>query len=278
MFRRIGALGLGLMAALAANSALASGPVAGALGLQPAATDVAQDVHSFHNIILLPIITVVTLLVLGLLAYCVLRFKASANPTPSKTTHNVVIEVIWTLAPILTLIIIAIPSFKLLYEEQTTPKADMTVKVTGYQWYWGYAYPDNGNFAFDSYVLQDKDRTDPEKQPRLLAVDNELVVPVGKVVRVQVTSQDVLHSFFIPSFGVQITAVPGRLNEAWFKVERPGMYYGQCNELCGKDHSAMPIAVRALPEAEFTAWVEGAKKKFASNGQLNVANAAASTR
>lgn len=269
---------LGLVALATIAPVLAAQPAPGAINLQPAATQVASDIHWFHATILIPIITVVSLLVLALLAYCVLRFRASANPVPSKTTHNVAIEVIWTLAPIMILIVIAIPSFKLLYEQQVTPKADLTVKATGYQWYWGYTYPDHGNFAFDSYVIQDKDRTDPVKQPRLLAVDNEMVVPVGKVVRLQVTAQDVLHAFFVPSFGVQVTAIPGRLNEAWFKVDRPGIYYGQCNELCGKDHASMPIAVRAVAEAEFAAWVEGARKKFAGGSPVNVADSLPASR
>jgi len=273
MLRRFIALGVAALAAASGDTAHAAQPVSAGYNLQAAATQVASDIAWFHSSILIPIITAVTLLVLALLAYCAIRFRASANPVPSKTTHNVVIEVVWTLAPIIILIVIAIPSFKLLYEQQTIPKADLTVKAIGYQWYWGYAYPDHGNFAFDSYVVQDKDRKDPVNQPRLLAVDNEMVVPVGKVVRLQVTAQDVLHAFFVPSFGVQVTAVPGRLNEAWFKVERPGVYYGQCNELCGKDHSSMPIAVRALPEAEFAAWVDGAKKKFAASQSLDVANA-----
>lgn len=278
MFPRLIGLGVMAVAAFGSVAALAAGAEPAGIGLQPAETQIASDIHSFHSNILLPIITIVVLLVLGLLTYCMLRFRASVNPVPNKTTHNVLIEVIWTLAPILTLIVIAIPSFKLLYAEQITPKADVTVKVTGYQWYWGYAYPDNGNFSFDSYVLQDKDRTDPVKQPRLLAVDNEMVVPVGKVVRLQVTSQDVLHSFFVPSFGVQITAVPGRLNEAWFKAERPGIYYGQCNELCGKDHSSMPIAVRAVSEAEFASWIEAAKKKYAAGTSIDVADVLYSLR
>lgn len=278
MLPRLFGLGVMALALGAASAVLAAQPQAGGIDLQPAATQVAADIQWFHSTILMPIITLVVLLVLGLLIYCVMRFRASVNPVPNKTTHNVTLEVVWTLAPILILVVIAIPSFKLLYEQQTTPKADLTVKATGFQWYWGYTYPDHGNFAFESYLLADKDRTDPVKQPRLLAVDNEMVVPVGKVVRLQVTAQDVLHAFFVPSFGVQVTAVPGRLNEAWFKVDRPGIYYGQCNELCGKDHASMPIAVRVVGEAEFAAWIESAKKKYAGRSALDLAAAPPSLR
>ena len=278
MLRRLFGISLGVITLGFAGAALAAQPQPGGIDLQPAATQLASDIHWFHSAILMPIITIVVLVVLALLIYCVVRFRASVNPVPTKTTHNVTVEVVWTLAPIVILIFIAIPSFKILYEQQVTPKADLTVKVTGYQWYWGYTYPDHGNFAFESYLLPDKDRTDPVKQPRLLAVDNEMVVPVGKVVRLQITAQDVLHAFFVPSFGVQVTAVPGRLNEAWFKADRPGIYYGQCNELCGKDHSSMPIAVRVLAEAEFAAWVEGAKKKFAGGASLHFADASQTDR
>lgn len=244
-------------------------PTPGGIDLQPWATEIKESIHKFHTWTLMPIITGVVLLVLALLAYCILRFNAKANPTPSKVTHNVIVEVLWTILPIIILIVIAIPSFQLLFKEQAIPPADLTVKVTGHQWNWEYTYPDNGNFSFSSYMLQDKDRKDEATQPRLLAVDNEMVVPVGKVVRVQVTADTVLHAFFVPSFGVQITAVPGRLNETWFKVDatKPGMYYGECNELCGDNHSYMPIAIRAVTEQEFATWLEQAKQKFAAAPQ-----------
>jgi cytochrome c oxidase subunit 2 len=187
----------------------------------------------------------------------VVKFNAKANPVPTRTTHNTLLEVAWTLIPVLILVSIAVPSFRLLFEELDVPKADLTVKATGKQWYWSYAYPDNGKFEFDSLLAQDK-------QPRLLGVDNELVVPVNKVVRVQVTGADVIHSFAVPAFGIKIDAIPGRLNETWFKATKTGMFYGQCSELCGKDHAFMPIAVRVVSDQDFVAWVESAKKKFAT--------------
>jgi cytochrome c oxidase subunit 2 len=257
-----------LAAATSAAAVLASGAALAAmgqpspwqLGLQQAASPVMKDVIWFHNL-LLWIIAGVVALVLALLVVVMVRFNARSNPTPSRTTHNTLIEVIWTVLPVIILVVIALPSFRLLFFQLNTPPADLTVKVTGKQWYWSYAYPDNGKFEFDSLMLQDKDRK--SDQPRLLAVDNEMVVPVGKVVRVQTTGADVIHSFAVPSFGIKIDAVPGRLNETWFKAEREGVYYGQCSELCGKDHAFMPIAVRVVSEQAFAAWVEDAKKKFA---------------
>jgi cytochrome c oxidase subunit 2 len=195
------------------------------------------------------------------LVIVIVRFNARANPTPSKTTHNTLLEVMWTLVPVIILVAIAVPSFKLLFLQQTLPPADVTVKATGNQWNWTYSYPDHGNFEFTSIMLQDKDRK-PD-QPRLLAVDNALVVPVNKVVRVQVIGSDVIHAFAVPSFGIKIDAVPGRLNETWFQATREGVYYGQCSELCGKDHAYMPIEVRVVNDRDFAAWVEQAKKKYA---------------
>src|ERR1700729_3495985 len=218
--------------------------------LQGSATQVMDDITSFHNWLLVTI-TLITLFVLGLLATIVVKFNAKANPVPSRTTHN-------TLIPVLILVAIAVPSFRLLFLELDIPKADLTIKATGKQWYWSYAYPDNGKFEFDSLMAQDK-------QPRLLGVDNELVVPVDKVVRVQVTGADVIHSFAVPAFGIKIDAIPGRLNETWFKATKTGMFYGQCSELCGRDHAFMPIAVRVVSDQEFSEWVEAAKKKFAAN-------------
>jgi cytochrome c oxidase subunit 2 len=225
--------------------------------LQEAATPVMENIIWFHGW-LLAIITVITLFVAGLLAYVVVKFNARANPVPSRTTHNTLIEVAWTLIPVLVLVGIAIPSFRLLFLELDVPKADLTIKATGKQWYWSYAYPDNGKFEFDSLLAQDK-------QPRLLGVDNEVVVPINKIVRVQVTGADVIHSFAVPAFGIKIDAIPGRLNETWFQATKLGMFYGQCSELCGKDHAFMPIAVRVVSDQEFADWVETAKKKFASN-------------
>jgi cytochrome c oxidase subunit II len=225
--------------------------------LQGSATEVMDFITAFHNGLLV-VITVITLFVLALLVAVVIKFNAKANPVPSRTTHNTLIEVAWTLIPVLILVGIAIPSFRLLFLELDVPKADLTIKATGKQWYWSYAYPDNGKFEFDSLMAQDK-------QPRLLGVDNEMVVPVNKVIRVQTTGADVIHSFAVPAFGIKIDAIPGRLNETWFKANKTGMFYGQCSELCGKDHAFMPIAVKVVSDQEFAAWVEGAKKKFASN-------------
>jgi cytochrome c oxidase subunit II len=232
------------------------------MGLQQAGSPVMEEVTWFHSF-LLWIITLITGFVLVLLVTVIVKFNARANPTPSRTTHNTLIEVAWTVVPVMILVMIAVPSFRLLFTQLNTPQADLTVKATGKQWYWTYTYPDNGAFEFDSLMLQDNERK--AGQPRLLAVDNEMVVPVGKVVRVQTTGADVIHSFAVPSFGIKIDAIPGRLNETWFKATREGMFYGQCSELCGKDHAYMPIAVRVVSEQAFTAWVEDAKKKFAAD-------------
>ena len=229
-------------------------------GLQQAASPVMSGIISFHNFLLF-VITLIAAFVLALLVIVMVKFNARSNPTPSKTTHNTLIEVTWTVVPVLILVTIAVPSFRLLFEELDIPKADVTVKATGKQWFWTYSYPDNGNFEFDSLMLADKDRK--AGQPRLLSVDNELVVPVNKVVRVVTTGADVIHSFAVPAFGIKIDAVPGRLNETWFKATREGMYYGQCSELCGRDHSFMPIAVRVVNDKDYSAWLDQAKKKYA---------------
>jgi cytochrome c oxidase subunit II len=233
--------------------------------LQEAASPVMENITWFHNFLLV-LITVITLFVLALLVIVVVKFNAKANPVPSRTTHNTLVEVAWTLIPVLILVGIAVPSFRLLFLELDVPKADLTIKATGKQWYWSYAYPDNGKFEFDSLMAQDK-------PPRLLGVDNEMVVPVNKVIRVQTTGADVIHSFAVPAFGIKIDAIPGRLNETWFKATKTGMFYGQCSELCGKDHAFMPIAVRVVSDQEFAAWVETAKKKFAANPESTFASA-----
>jgi cytochrome c oxidase subunit II len=230
------------------------------LGLQQSATPVMDDIIWFHDF-LLYIITAIAGFVLALLIVVMLRFNARANPMPSRTTHNTLIEIAWTLIPIMILMFIAVPSFKLLFLQLNVPPADLTVKATGKQWYWSYSYPDNGDFEFDSLMLKEGERK--EGQPRLLAVDNEMVVPVNKTVRVITTGADVIHSFAVPSFGIKIDAIPGRINETWFTATREGIYYGQCSELCGKDHAFMPIAVHVVSEQAFSAWVEDAKKKFA---------------
>jgi cytochrome c oxidase subunit II len=227
------------------------------MNLQPAATPIMHAVANLHNFLLI-ITTLIVLLVLGLLLVIILRFNARANPVPARTTHNTTLEVLWTIVPVLILVIIAIPSFRLLYEQRVIPQADMTVKITGNKWYWSYEYPDNGAVAFDSNILSDKD-AEARGEPRHLAVDNALVVPVNKTVKIIVTASDVIHSWTVASFGLKIDAIPGRLNEDWFRVEQPGIFYGQCSELCGKDHAFMPVTVRGVPEAEFNAWVEKAK-------------------
>jgi cytochrome c oxidase subunit II len=253
----ITALGLGGGSAWAALGQ----PIDWQLGLQDAGTPVMEDIVWFHDYLLLGIITAIALFVLVLLLIIMVRFNATRNPTPSRTTHNTLIEVLWTAIPVLILVVIAIPSFKLLFYQLNLPPADVTVKATGNQWFWSYTYPDNGNFEFNS-ILVPTDKLKPG-QLRLLTVDNEMVVPVNKVVRVQTIGADVIHAFAVPSFGIKIDSVPGRLNETWFKATREGVYYGQCSELCGRDHAFMPIAVRVVSEQAFNAWVEDAKKKYA---------------
>jgi cytochrome c oxidase subunit 2 len=263
VFKRLTALAAALAAMLAMSGAAWAGlgqPSPWQLGLQQAGSPVMDDIIWFHDF-LLYVITAITVFVLVLLLVIIVRFNARNHPTPSRTTHNTPIEIIWTIVPVIILVAIAIPSFKLLFLELNEPAPDITVKATGKQWNWAYSYPDNGKFEFDSFMLTEKERK-PD-QPRLLAVDNEMVVPVNKVVHVLVTGADVIHSFAVPSFGIKIDAVPGRINETWFKATREGMYYGQCSELCGKDHAFMPIAVRVVNDKDFAAWVEDAKKKFA---------------
>jgi cytochrome c oxidase subunit 2 len=246
-------------AALAATGDIGQ-PQPWQLGLQRAGTPVMDDIIWFHDF-LLYIIAAVALFVLALLVIVIVRFNARANPTPSRTTHNTTIEVIWTVVPVLILVTIAVPSFRLLFYQLNTPKADVTVKATGKQWFWSYQYPD-AKFEFDSLMVQDKDLK--PGQPRLLSVDNEMVVPVGKIVKVLTTGADVIHSWAVPSFGVKIDAIPGRINETWFKAEREGTYYGQCSELCGRDHAFMPIVVHAVSEQAYNSWLTDAKKKYAS--------------
>ena len=230
------------------------------LGFQNPASDSMRDIVSFHNNLLLPIIVAISVFVLFLMLYACVRFRASANPNPSKRTHNVTVEILWTLIPCLILIVMAVPSFKILYKQDTIPKADLTIKAVGYQWYWGYEYPDE-NIIFDSYMIEEKDlRAD---QPRLLAVDNEVVVPVNKVVKVLITANDVLHAWALPAFGVKRDAVPGRINETWFKAEKEGTYYGQCSELCGIKHAFMPITVKVVSEEDYQEWLSEARVKFA---------------
>jgi cytochrome c oxidase subunit 2 len=263
-----------------AGRAEAAQPEPWQIGLQPAATPIMESIHAFNGGLLI-VVSLIVLFVLGLLLYCIVRFNARANPVPSRNSHNTLIEVLWTIVPILILVGIAVPSFSLLFAEHDPARAiagydpavdpPMTIKATGNQWYWNYEYPDNGDISIDSLMLSDEAvAEDPSAGPRLLAVDNPLVVPVGKVIRMQVIGADVIHSFAVPAFGIKIDAVPGRLNETWFRVDREGMYYGQCSELCGQSvvgeggsyagtgHAFMPIAVQAVSPERFAAWAAAA--------------------
>lgn len=263
------------VAALASVPALAGTgmPSPWQMNLQGAATPVSEYIHWFHDWLNI-IITVITVFVAGLLIYVVFRFNEKANPVPSKTTHNALLEVAWTIIPVLILVVIAIPSFRLLKLQLEVPKPDMTLKVTGKQWYWSYEYAQEGGspFGFDSLMLDEKARAEAiaskkiaaDEAPRLLAVDNEAVVPVGKIVRVQVTGADVIHQFTIPSFGIKLLAIPGRLNETWFQADREGIYYGQCSFICGQNHAFMPLAIRVVSQERYAAWLTEAKQKFAN--------------
>lgn len=273
----------GLTALLATSAAFAQEqldikgiPHAGGTGFQHAATEVARDLHWLEGFLLV-IITVITLFVTGLLAYVVFRYNEKSNKTPSTFTHNSLVEVVWTVVPIVILVIIAIPSLQLLNKQLVIPDADVTIKATGNQWYWSYEYPDS-EFAFDSYMVapgyKDFDTAMAEAGDAIteagvtrdtwrLQTDTAVVVPVGKVVRLQVTGADVIHSWAMPAFGVKIDAVPGRLNETWFQVDAPGIYFGQCSELCGKDHAYMPIMVKAVSEADYEAWLTQAAETYA---------------
>jgi cytochrome c oxidase subunit 2 len=265
-----GALAAFASAAGAAEE-LVGQPTDGAINFQPGVTPLRHDAIFFHNAILLPIITAISLLVLGLLLYCIVRFNKRANPVPAKWSHNTPIEVIWTLVPVLILVFIAVFSFRLLFEYHDMPKPYMTVKATGYQWYWGYEYPDKKIPEFVSNILPE-DKAKAKGVPYRLAATEPLVVPVNQVVRVLVTGSDVIHAFAVPSFGIITDAVPGRVNETWFKVEKEGTYYGQCRELCGIDHAFMPIEVKVVSQADFDAWV--ASKTKAAPAPTPTANAA----
>ena len=253
------AIALGSSAALAARAGIAE---PWQMGMQEMVTNIGQDVAVFHDY-LLYLITASSLLVLALLVYVVIRFNERANPVPRRTTHNTLLEVAWTVVPVLILIVIAIPSFRILREQLIIPPHDIVVKATGHSWYWSYEYPsDQGGVRFESNMVPENELK--PGQPRLLAADNEMVVPVGKVVRMQITAADVLHNFAVPSFGIRLDAVPGRLNETWFRAEREGIYYGQCSELCGNGHPYMPINVRVVSEADYASWLAQAKQKFAA--------------
>lgn len=239
--------------------ALAAQPHPWQMGLQDPVTPVAEQLHWLHNILLI-VITIITLFVLVLLLYVMVRFREKRNPVPSMTTHNTTLEVAWTVIPVIILVLIAIPSFRLLYLQDRTANAEMTIKAIGRQWYWSYEYPDHGNFTFDAYMVKDKDLK--PGQARLLETDNAVVLPVDTNVRVLLTASDVLHSWTVPAFGVKTDAVNGRLNETWVRITKPGTYFGQCSELCGVGHAYMPIKVIAVSKDEFKKWVDDAQKKF----------------
>ena len=237
------------------------------LSFQNPATDLMGSVVGLHNIILI-VMTLVTLFVLFLLFYVSFRFSAKRNPIPSTTTHNTVVEVLWTAIPIIILVVLAIPSFKLLYQQEKSENYDMTVKVIGHQWYWEYEYPDHGDFYFESYMVQEQDLE--EGDLRLLTVDNPLVIPANKNIQILITAGDVLHSWAVPSMGLKTDAVPGRLNETWVNVKEPGIYRGQCSEICGSGHGFMPVVVKVLPEREFMAWANEAKNNYAINEDIEI--------
>jgi cytochrome c oxidase subunit II len=274
--RALLALGLALGGTPLALAAGVEEPQPWQLGMQAAASPVREHIDALHDELLV-ITTLIALFVLGLLLYTIVRFNAKRNPVPSKVTHHPLLEVIWTVVPVIILVVIAVPSFKLMYYMDHAQKADMTLKVTGHQWYWSYEYPDQGGLAFDSNMMPE-DQAVKEGKPRLLEVDNPVVVPVDTVVRILVTGTDVLHSWFMPAMGVQEYAVIGRVNESWMSVDREGTYYGQCNQICGVNHPFMPIEIKAVSKADFAKWVEAAKKKFSSRDTSNLRLAAGERR
>ncbi|MEE8188918.1 MAG: cytochrome c oxidase subunit II [Kiloniellales bacterium] len=261
IFRRLGfAVGVLGLAVGVTGLAAASEPLPWQMGFQPAATTTMERINDFHNLMLV-VITAIAVFVLLLLLYVMYRFSERRNPTPSKTTHNTLLEVLWTTVPVIILVVIAIPSFRLLYYTDRAEDAEMTLKAIGHQWYWSYEYPDQGNFAFDAVMLTDDELE--EGQRRLLETDNAIVLPVGTKIRLLVTADDVIHSFAVPAFGIKLDANPGTVNETWFEIAREGTFYGQCSEICGSGHSYMPIMVKAVSKEEFVRWSEEAKKEFA---------------
>jgi cytochrome c oxidase subunit 2 len=237
-------------------------PVPMGMDIQPQVTPIGQEAVAMVHYLLNPVMGVISLFVLGLLVWTILRYRERANPVPATFSHNTRLEFIWTAIPALILLVIAVPSFRLLANQYDPPKADLTIKVTGYQWYWGYEYPDYGGVSFDAVML-DEGAAKARQAPYQLETDNRVVVPAGKTVKLHITAADVLHSWAMPAFWVKMDAVPGRINETWFKVDRPGVYYGQCSELCGTKHGFMPITVEVVPEAQFIAWMQ---KKQAEQG------------
>jgi cytochrome c oxidase subunit II len=253
------------LASLAAHPALAQVPRPWEMAMQPAFSPMKKEIIELHDLVLV-LITIIMVFVGALLIWVCYRYSEKRNPTPSQTSHHTGLEIAWTVIPVLILVVMAIPSFRLIYYLDRTPDPDMTIKVTGHQWYWEYTYPDNGNVDVESRFIADEDLK--PGQLRLLEVDNQLVIPVGKKIRILTGSADVIHSFFIPSLGAQRYAIPGRTIEMWIEADKPGVYYGECNQICGQNHSKMPIAVHAVTEAEFNTWIEQAKKA-ASNTTAN---------
>ncbi len=264
-FHRLFSVFLTLIISIAAGNSFADYPRPWQIGFQEAVTPVMENISQFHNLLLI-VIYAIGIFVFVLLLYTCIKFSAKNNPTPSQNTHNTLIEILWTVIPVIILVMLCIPSMRTLYMAEKVSDADMTIKVIGNQWYWSYQYPDQDNLAFDSYIIKDADLK--PGQMRLLEVDNHIVVPIDTKIRVQITSADVIHSWAVPSFGVKLDAVPGKLQETWFKVTKIGTYYGQCSELCGVGHGFMPIAVDVVSKEDFAKWVLQAKKKFASNGNL----------
>ncbi len=269
-------LGAGAASLLFAGAAFAAQPLPWEIDLQPAASPVMERIEDFHTL-LVYIITAISLFVLALLLWVMFRYNSRSNPVPSKVVHNTTLEIAWTIIPVIILVLIAIPSFRLLYFEADIPNPDLTLRAIGKQWYWTYEYPGSGDFQFDSLGLSDADAAKVH-EPRLLGVDNVVVVPVNKVVMVETTGADVIHSWAVPAFGVKMDAVPGRINKTWFKATREGTYYGQCSELCGAHHAFMPIEVKVVSEAAYEAWLTGAKKKFAAIDGADQTRVAALTK
>ena len=259
---KLGASVAGLAGALgAAGAALAQQPTDWEVDFQTALSPSMERIVDF-NLMVTIIIVIITAFVFALMAWIVIRYNKKRNPVPSKTTHNTMLEVIWTVVPVIILLVIAVPSFRLLYFTDRVEEADMTLKAIGHQWYWSYEYPDHGDFTFDAIMLEEDELE--EGQPRLLATDEAVVLPVGAKIRLLTTADDVIHSWAIPAFGVKMDSVPGRVNETWFQINREGMYYGQCSELCGTLHGFMPIMIEAVSQEDFDAWVEFAREEFAS--------------
>jgi cytochrome c oxidase subunit 2 len=264
---------------LAADTALADGsPVPWQINMQDAASPSAERLHEFHEM-LLWITGAIVVFIMVLLLYVMLRFNSKVNPEPAKFTHNVPLEVIWTVVPILILVVISLKSLPMLYYLDRVEEPEMTLKVTGYQWYWGYEYPDQDGLSFLSYMIPEDEIDASKGQKRLLSVDNVVVLPIDTDIAIQITGADVIHAFAIPALGIKLDAVPGRLNETWVRIDKPGTYYGQCSELCGKDHAYMPIEVKAVSKEEFANWLATAKEQFAfdssaGNGSIRLAMAA----